>query len=98
MENFSDFELKWFHGYLSKDVEIKYFESGKAIATFSLPLKKSKDGDTTWLNCEAWGDLAEDIADVYKKGSGIIVAGTFKTSEYNGKSYTKLSVVKVIGA
>ena len=44
-EDFKQFELSTFAGYLSADAEIKYFESGKNKVTFSIPLSLTKDSN-----------------------------------------------------
>lgn len=98
MKKFEQFEQKYvfFNGFLSNDAEIKYFENGGCKCTFSLPLKKNKDDEATWLNCESWGKKAEEIAENYKKGDEIVIGGYLKESEYNGKKYINF-VVKVVG-
>lgn len=85
--------LSFFKGYLSKDPELQYFESGKCCVSFSLPLKKSKDDEAVWLNCKAWGEMAETISDTFTKGDGIMVGGTLQETEYKGKTYITLNVV-----
>lgn len=98
MEKFKQFEqnYKVFNGYIAKeDPIIKYLDSGAVVCKFSLPLKKTKDDTPEWLNCECWSPvLAETIAERYKKGSEITVAGYIKESEYQGKKYYNF-VVKI---
>lgn len=98
MEQFEQFEktYKFFNGYLSADPEIKYFENGGCKCTFALPLKKNKDDEATWLNCESWGTKAEEISEKYKKSSEIVVGGYFKEHEFEGKKYLNF-VVKITG-
>lgn len=98
MEQFEQFEktYKFFNGYLSADPEIKYFENGGCKCTFALPLKKNKDDEATWLNCESWGIKAEEISEKYKKSSEIVVGGYFKEHEFEGKKYLNF-VVKITG-
>jgi single-strand DNA-binding protein len=95
MKQFEKFELslKTFRGFISKDPEIRYNNDGKSVTTFSLPLKKSKDDEATWLNCEAWGRLSEVIAETYHKGDSITVQGYLKQEEYKDKTYVKLVVL-----
>jgi single-stranded DNA-binding protein len=95
MEKFEQFEqnYKTFTGYLSADSEIQYFDSGKVKTSFALPLKKSKDSETVWLNCETWNDrIAEKAANELKKGSEVTVIGYFKTETYKEKEYIKFNV------
>ena len=94
MEKFEAFELKlkWFSGYMNAP-EIKYFEQGTVKTTFSIPLKKKKEDEPVWLNCIAWGTLAEELGEK-AKGTNITVGGYFEEREYNGKTYLDF-VVKV---
>ena len=98
IEKYLTFEKHYttFNGYLSADPEIKYYENGKCKTKFSLPLKKQKDDDAVWLNCEAWGKLGERIAENYTKGDEITVIGYFIESQYNEKIYNNF-IVKIIG-
>lgn len=95
MEKFKDFEknYKTFTGWLMKDPEIKYFETSKVCCKFIIPLKKNKDDEPIYLNCETWNPiLSETIAERYLKGAEITVMGYFIESEYNGKKYVKFNV------
>ena len=93
-EEFEEFKLNLdiYGGYLSADAELRYFESGKCKATFSIPLKKHKEDEAKWLNCECWGTLAEKAGEL-KKGEEVLVFGYLKESEYKdkeGKTKTKI--------
>lgn len=98
MEEFKQFEQNYvyFNGYIGTVPEIRYFGNGGCKCTFTIPLKKNKDDEATWLRCECWGKKAEEISDNYKKSDEIVVGGYFKESEYNGKKYINF-VVKVVG-
>lgn len=75
-----------FNGYLSNDPEIRYFESGKCKTTFSIPLKKKKEDEAKWLNCECWGKVAEKVSENYKKGDEVVILGYFKEEDYKDKT------------
>lgn len=95
MEKFKDFEknYKTFTGWLMRDPEIKYFESSKVCCQFTIPLKKNKDDEPIYLNCETWNPiLSETISERYLKGAEITVMGYFIENEYNGKKYLKFNV------
>ena len=92
-EDFKQFELSTFTGYLSVDAEIKYFESGKNKVTFSIPLSLTKDSETFWLKCEIWNK--EEFAEL-KKGTQVLVQGYLVDSEYQGKVYTTLKTQNCI--
>lgn len=78
--------LDMFCGFLSNDPEIRYFESGRCKTTFAIPLKKNKEDEAKWLNCECWGKTAEKVSENYKKGDEVIVLGYFKEEDYQDKT------------
>lgn len=73
-------------GNLTRDVELKYFESGKIKASFSLAINVfdavKKEKVAHFFNCEAWDKKAEFIADKYKKGQALTIEGFYKRDEY----------------
>lgn len=73
------FELS---GFLSKDPEMKYFESGKVKTTLSIPESKGKDFPTIWRSLEAWGAVAESLGSL-TKGNRIKCTGFTKVESYN---------------
>jgi len=80
-------------GYLGRDPEIKYAESGAAICTFSFASTetwKDKQGvkqeRTTWFNCKAWNKTAEHVAKYFTKGEPIFVVGKYQMDEYEDKN------------
>lgn len=48
-----------------------------------------ENGDTTYINVNGWRDRAADVMAV-RKGDSILVIGTMKEREYNGKKYFDL--------
>lgn len=78
--------LDIFCGFLFNDPEIRYFKSGKCKTTFAIPLKKNKENEAKWLNCECWGKVAEKASESYKKGDEVIVLGYFKEEDYQDKT------------
>jgi len=71
-------------GNVGKDAVLRYTQSGKAVANFSLAAteKWNATEDTQWSNCVVWGKQAE-IADKYvKKGRQIYVEGSVKLNQW----------------
>ena len=81
-------------GNLINDPELKFTNSGKAVATFTVITSKSKknqDGtwentDVTFWNVKAWDKLAENIADTLRKGMTVIVQGTAVQENWDDKN------------
>ena len=83
------------NGNLTKDPEIKYFESGKIKTTFSVAVSsynyKTNECDSNYFNCEAWNKTAELISEKFTKGKPINIECTYKheTYEKDGQEKTK---------
>lgn len=84
-------------GRLGKDVELRYTQSGKAFATFSLAVDDGygENKKTYWFSVVVWDKLAERCANALKKGSKVLVEGklTTRTSEKDGKKQTFWDIV-----
>lgn len=82
-------------GRVGQDPEIKFFESGKQLAGFTVAVKKGRD-KTLWMSCKAWGKTAEIVADYVRKGSQIAINGEMDCDEWEdretGKKRTKTFV------
>jgi single-strand DNA-binding protein len=79
-------------GNLGKDPEVKYTQSGMAIARFSLATTeraKDKDGNwqdkTEWHSLVAFGRTAEVAGEYLKKGRTIYIEGALRTSSWDDK-------------
>lgn len=81
-------------GTVGRDAEMRYVGDKKtAKLTFSIAVGKEADGSTKWLNCEAWGKMAEyaERLDI-RKGDPVAVDGYLRSNEYNGKEYVNLNI------
>jgi len=79
-------------GNLGKDPEVKYLDSGVAVANFSLATTenyKNKEGErvsqTEWHNTVLWRGLAEVAEKWLKKGSSVYIEGKIKTRKWEDK-------------
>jgi single-strand DNA-binding protein len=83
-------------------IEKKSFEWG-SVTKFSVATNEKytrKDGqkveETTWFNCEAFGNIADTIEKYFKKGDPIYVEGKTKTEKYEKDGIERtVSKVKV---
>lgn len=65
-------------------------------ANFSLAVDKDERGETIWLNCVAWRNIAICARDLnISQGDTVAVCGKLQSREYKGKTYTDL-VVEII--
>ena len=79
-------------GNLGKDPEVKQTASG-AVVNFTVAVNESwKDKNsgekvekTEWINCSAFGKLAEIIGQYLQKGSSVYVEGKLRTRKWQNK-------------
>jgi len=84
-------------GRLGKEVELRYTQSGKAVATFSLAVTDSFNREVThWLNIVVWGKSAENCANYLSKGSLVGVDGRIQTRNYENKEGRKVYVTEIV--
>ena len=91
-------------GRLARDVELKYTQSGTAVAKFTTAVdrdnkKKLKEqGQPTadFISCIAWGKTAELVGKYFSKGSQIGVTGRLQTGSYTKQDGTKVYTTDVV--
>jgi len=84
-------------GRLTKDVELKYTQSGKAVTNFTLAVDDGF-GDKKkayFFNCVLWEKGAETLANYTHKGSKIAVTGKLSSRNYEANDGSKRTVVEV---
>src|SRR3954463_8110059 len=89
-------------GNLTRDVEVRYLQSGTAVADVGLAVNDRRKGqngewieETTFVDVTLWGRTAEVAGEYLSKGSPLLVEGRLKydTWEKDGQKRSKLSVV-----
>jgi len=74
-------------GNLADDPELRYTQGGVAVCsvrvgstprTFNRNSNTWEDGETVWVRCTAWRELAENVAQSLTKGSRVVVTGRLK--------------------
>ena len=76
-----------FIGRLGRDPEIRYTQSGKAVASFSLACSEKRGGEesTEWVNIVAWEKLAEICGQYLVKGSLVFISGKLQTRKWQDR-------------
>jgi single-strand DNA-binding protein len=79
-------------GNLGRDPELRYTQSGTAVATFTMATTErwtSRDGEqqerTEWHRVVAWGRLGEVCGEYLKKGKQVFIEGTIQYREYDDR-------------
>jgi len=90
-------------GNLTRDPEVRYNPSGKAVATLSLAVnngraktrEERKSEDVSFFDVIVWEKQAETCASYLSKGSGILVEGRLqqKRWEQDGTNRSKVEIV-----
>jgi single-strand DNA-binding protein len=97
-----DFNSVQLLGRLTRDVELKYTKSGTAVGNVGIAVgRRVKRGDsweteTTFVDCVAWGNTAENMSKFLGKGREVFIAGRLKLDQWqdkDGKNRSKLTVV-----
>jgi single-strand DNA-binding protein len=92
-----NFNLVVLMGNLTRDVEVREAGTSK-VADFGIAVnRKYKDKeDTTFIDCEAWGNTAENIAKFFAKGRPIHVIGRLKLDQWKDKEGKNMSKLRVV--
>ena len=91
-------------GNLGKDPEVRFLANEQVVANFSLAINrrwKGSDGEmkeeTTWVDCSAFGKVAENVGKYLVKGSSCFVEGRLKLETWedknDGKKRSRMKVV-----
>lgn len=90
-------------GRLGRDVEIRYTQAGKAVASLAVAAgEKWKDQQgnlqehTEWFNVSMFGRLAEVAGEYLKKGSLVFIEGKQRTEKYQDKDGVDRYSVKLM--
>lgn len=85
-------------GNLGKDCEQRWTPAGKAVASFSLPVKQGygEHEKTSWVICKMFGAKAEKLPEHLKKGAKVTVTGEFLIEEWTGQGGNKRSAPVII--
>lgn len=86
-------------GRLTKDVDLRYTQSGLAVGHFSVAIDRpKKDGQSNgadFPNCVAYGKTAENLANYVHKGEMVGVTGCIRTGSYTKKDGQKVYTTDV---
>lgn len=88
-----------FVGRLGRDPEVRYLDSGKAVANgriaVNIPGSKQGDGkEPDWFKVEIWGEEAQDFADSCRKGDLVEVIGRVRTNRWtDGQGQPRLDLI-----
>jgi single-strand DNA-binding protein len=91
-------------GNLVNDPELRFTASGQPVATFrvaSTPRIRDnstgewKDGDSLFLTCNVWRQMAENCAESLQRGMRVIVSGRLRQRNYETQQGEKRTVYEI---
>jgi single-strand DNA-binding protein len=91
-------------GNLTGDPELKFTPSGAAVAnftvastprTFDRQTSEWKDGEALFIRCDAWRQLAENVAESLQKGQRVVVTGSLKVRNFERQDGSKGTSVEM---
>ncbi|MGG5340397.1 single-strand DNA-binding protein [Enterococcus pernyi] len=88
-------------GRLTKDPDLRYTSSGKAVASFTLAVNRrftnqAGQREADYIQCVIWGESAETLANYAKKGSLIGIVGRLQSRSYENKEQQRVYVTEVV--
>lgn len=91
-------------GNITADPELHYTNSGLPVTSFTVAATprtfnrqtgEMQDGDTLFIRCSAWRDMAENIAESLTKGMRVLVQGRLTQRSYETREGEKRTVVEL---
>ena len=90
-------------GRLTRDPELKYISSGRALCKLSIAnsrFYKDKNGerkeDTSFIDATVWDKMAEYVGERLKKGRPVLIEGRLKSDSWedktSGQKRTKIEI------
>lgn len=87
-------------GRLTRDPEVRYTQSGKAVASFTLAIDRRRGADgkqqADFIPCIAWEKTAEVISKYATKGQKIAIEGRIQTRSYDAQDGSKRYVTEAV--
>lgn len=84
-----------FAGFLAASPETRITETGRTLTRFRVGVNDQfrdatgefKDRPTVWVNCQAWGNLAEAIRDAcFPTGTAVVCTGEWRQNDWTDQS------------
>ena len=91
-------------GNLTADPELRWTQSGAAVADFTVASTPRtydrnagewRDGDTLFIRCSVWREIAENVAESLRKGMRVIVQGRLTQRSYETPQGERRTVVEL---
>lgn len=100
-EDFPMLNVCTFVGRLAADVDFRYTPNGKGVANFTLAISRAipdQNGDrqADFIRCQAWGKVAENMANNLSKGDVIGIQSRVQTRSYENNQGQTVYVTEFV--
>ena len=91
-------------GTLTADPELRFTTTGTPVANFTIAANARRydrhtgtwtDGDTTFLRCSVWRELAEHVTDSLHRGTRVIVTGVLRQRDWEDRDGQRRTSIEV---
>lgn len=88
-------------GRLTRDVELRYTNSGAAVASFTVAVNRQftnaqGEREADFISCVIWRKAAENFANFTRKGSLVGVEGRLQSRSYENQQGQRVYVTEVV--
>ena len=88
-------------GRLTRDVELRYTQSGTAVATFTLAVDRQftnakGERESDFISCVIWRKSAENFSNFTHKGSLVGIEGRLQSRTYDDKDGKRVYVTECV--
>lgn len=83
-------------GRLTKDPEVRYTQTNKPVASFTVACDRDKGEGADFFDCVAWEKTAEFLNKYFKKGSMVIVDGRLSQRMWEDRDGKKRSTTEIV--
>lgn len=83
-------------GNLTRDLEMRQTNNGKAVANFSIAVAKFGVEGADFFNVIVWGNQAENCAKYLKKGSKVGIVGTLQNRKYEDREGAVRYITEIV--
>lgn len=91
-------------GNVTDSPELRFTANGHAVANFTIAstprafdkqANEWKDGETLFMRCSAWREMAENVAESLSKGTRVVAQGNLTSRTFDTKEGEKRTVMEL---
>lgn len=82
-------------GRLTKDAELRYTNTKKAVCTFTLACDRGGNNGVDFVTCTAWENLGQFVNQYFHKGDMILVQGRLEQRNFEDREGIKRTVYEI---